>query len=77
MYALNVHAAPGCAYGNECMMLMRVRRLEGMEGGGRGGRRLMTCRAYLADRSEVRGAKGWKHTIMRSRTRMEIGASRG
>lgn len=37
----------------------------------------MTCRAYLADRSEGRGAKGWKHTIMRSRTCMEIGASRG
>jgi len=40
MYALNVHAAPGCAYGNECMMLTRVGSLEGMEGGerGKGGR---------------------------------------
>lgn len=38
MYALNGHAAPGCAYGNECMMLMRVRNLEGVEGGEWGGR---------------------------------------
>ena len=48
----------------------------GGKGEGRG-MRSMTCRAYVADRSEVRGAKGWKHTIMRSMTRMEIGASSG
>jgi len=34
MYALNVHAVPGCAYGNECMMLTRVR---GWKGGERDG----------------------------------------
>ena len=36
MYALNVHAVPGCAYGNECMMLTRVRGLEGVERGREG-----------------------------------------
>lgn len=40
-----------------------------MEGGGGGA---ITYKAYSAH-SSLWGAKGWKHTVVRSRVRMDIG----